>query len=234
MNHPSFINITGIDGSGKTTMARLLTKQLRSEDAKTRYVWIKSLHTLAYFISRIFESRGWHRLVKNPNNTIVFRFELPNSKSAEKIWQIIEFISVLPWIIVKVNLAIFFGFTVVADRYTLDTIVSVAMRTRSPSFVASFLGKLLLKMMPKDAVIIYLDVDLHTILKRRHDIEYTADEIQGQIALYRLLAKKVGAYFIDTTMLSVEDVEKKVVDFVSNSLAGKKYACMRNEDTSKV
>ena len=220
MNHPSFINVTGIDGSGKTTIARLLIKQLRSEDIKTRYVWIKSLHTLAYLISRIFESRGWRRLVKNPNNTIVSRFELPNSRSAEKIWSIIEFISVLPWIIVKVNLAIFFGFTVVSDRYTIDSIISIAMRTRSPSFVESFLGKLLLRMMPKEAAVIYLDVDLDTVLKRKHDIEYTADEIQGQIVLYRLLAEKMGAYLIDTTMLSIEDVKTKVVDFVSNSLAG--------------
>ena len=215
MNHPSFINVTGIDGSGKTTMARFLTKQLRSEDVKTRYVWIKSLHTLAYLISRIFESRGWHRLVKNPNNTIVSRFELPNSRSAEKIWSIIEFISILPWIIVKVNLAIFFGFTVVSDRYTIDSIISIAMRTRSPSFVESFLGKLLLRMIPKEAAVIYLDVDLDTVLKRKHDIEYTADEIQGQIVLYRLLAEKMGAYLIDTTMLSIEDVEKKVVDYIS-------------------
>lgn len=215
MNRPSFINITGIDGSGKTTMTRFLTKQLRSEDIKTRYVWIKSLHTLAYLISRIFESRGWHRLVKNPNNTIVSRFELPNSRSAEKIWSIIEFISVLPWIIVKVNLAIFFGFTVVSDRYTIDSIISIAMRTRSPSFVESFLGKLLLRMIPKEAAVIYLDVDLHTVLKRRHDIEYTTDEIQGQIVLYRLLAEKMGAYLIDTTMLSIEDVETKVVDYIS-------------------
>lgn len=215
MNRPSFINITGIDGSGKTTMTRFLTKQLRSEDIKTRYVWIKSLHTLAYLISRIFESRGWHRLVKNPNNTIVSRFELPNSRSAEKIWSIIEFISVLPWIIVKVNLAIFLGFTVVADRYTIDSVISIAMRTRSPSFVESFLGKLLLRMIPKEAAVIYLDVDLHTVLKRRHDIEYTTDEIQGQIVLYRLLAEKMGAYLIDTTMLSIEDVETKVVDYIS-------------------
>ena len=215
MNHPSFINVTGIDGSGKTTTTRLLAKQLRSENVKTRYVWIKSLHTVAFFISQIFVSRGWYRLVKNPNTTTVSRFELPTSKYAEKIWQIIEFVSILPWIIVKVNLAIFFGFTVVSDRYTIDSIISIAMRTRSPSFVESFLGKLLLRMMPKEAAVIYLDVDLHTVLKRRHDIEYTADEIQGQIVLYRLLAEKMGAYLIDTTMLSIEDVEKKVVDYIS-------------------
>jgi len=211
MNYPPIINVTGIDGSGKTTTARLLDKQLRSKNVKTRYVWIKSLHTVAFFISQLFISCGWYRLVKNPNNTTVPRFELPTSKYAEKIWQIIEFISVLPWIIVKVNLAIFFGFTVVADRYIIDTIVSVSMRTRSPYFVDSFLGKLLLKMMPKDAVIIYLDVDLCTMLKRRPDIEYTADEIQNQLALYRLLAKKMGALFINSTMLSIEDVNAKIL-----------------------
>ena len=59
---------------------------------------------------------------------------------------------------------------------------------------------------------------MHTLSKRRPDIEYTTDEIQHQITLYRLLAEKMRGYFIDTTMSSIEDVEKKVVDFVSNSL----------------
>jgi len=131
---------------GKTTIANLLVKHLRSKGCKTKYVWIKSLHTLAYLI---------------------------------------------------------------------DTIVSIAMRAKNSLFVKSFLGKLLLRMIPKEAVIIYLDVDLRTLSKRRPDIEYTADEVQYQIALYRLLAEKMREYFIDTTMSSIKDAEKKVVDYIS-------------------
>ena len=224
MKCPHVIVITGIDGSGKTTIANLLVKHLRSKGCKTKYVWIKSLHTLAYLISRIFESQGWHRLVKNPNKIVVSRFELPRSKSAEKIWPTIEFISVLPWIILKVNLAIFFGFTIVADRYIIDTIVSIAMRTRNSFFVESFLGKLLLRMIPKETVILYLDADLRTVSKRRPDIEYTTDEIISQISLYRLLAEKMGAYFIDTTMSSIEDVEKRVgINSKVNDSKGEKW-----------
>ena len=149
MKTPRLIVITGFDGSGKTTIAKLLVKSLKSKGYRTKYVWIKSLHTLAYLISRIFESQGWHRLVKNPNEIVVSRFELPRSRLAEKIWPTIEFISVLPWIIFKVNLAILFGFTIVADRYIIDTIVSIAMRAQNSFFVESFLGKLLLRMIPK-------------------------------------------------------------------------------------
>lgn len=216
MKCPRLIVITGIDGSGKTIIANLLVKHLRSKGCKTKYVWIKSLHTLAYLISRIFKSQGWHRLVKNPNKIVVSRFELPRSKSAEKIWPTIEFISVLPWIILRVNLAIFLVLRL-SQTYIIDTIVPIAMRTRNSSFVGSFLGKLLLRMIPKEAIIIYLDVDLHTLSKRRPNIEYTTDEILSQIALYRLLAEKMRAYVIDTAILGIKDMKTKVVNFVSNS-----------------
>lgn len=215
MKYPRLIIVTGVDGSGKTTTARFLVKYLKSNGCKTRYVWIKSLHTLAFLISRVFESLGWHRVIQNPNRVTISRFELPDSASHHKIWPFIEFISVLPWIILRIHLPLFLGFTIVADRYLIDTIVSISIGVRDPLFMNSFLGKLLLRMIPKEAIIIHLDVDLINILNRKPNIEYTNQEIMRQITLYRLLAKGIGAYSINTAILNAKETTVLVLDLIT-------------------
>lgn len=218
MKSPRLVVVTGVDGSGKTTIARFLVRYLKSKGFRAQYVWIKSLHTLAFLISRLFEPLGWHRVLKNPNNIIVSRFELPDSPSHHKIWSFIEFVSILPWIILRVNLPIFLGFTIVSDRYLIDSVVSISMRVQDMFFANTFLGRLLLKMIAKETIVIHLDVDLYTILDRRPDIEYTIEEVQHQIALYRLLAKKIGAFTIYTAMLSVKETESKILNSLISSL----------------
>jgi len=199
------VMITGIDGSGKTTISKLLVKHLRLRRYRVNYVWIKSLHSMAYLIYRLFRNITNEKFILNPNRIIVPRFDPTDYKGFSKLWLSLEFFSVLPWILLKVYLPIFLGFVVVADRYVIDTIVTLSVRVRELYFVNSFIGRLLLRMIPKETIIIHLDVDLDIVLRRRYDIEYTLREIENQILLYRKLAKRVGAYNINTAKLSIEE-----------------------------
>lgn len=204
--------ITGIDGSGKTTLATILVRYFKSRGYRTRYVWIKSLHTLAFLIAGLFKFVGRYRRLQNPNNIAISRFEPSEYASVSRVWPFIEFISVLPWVILKVNLAKLLGFVVVTDRYLIDNIVSVSIRSKDLLFADSFLGRLLLRMIPNSAAIIHLDVDMDTVLRRRSDIEYTTEEIRHQITLYRQLAEKMKACTVNTTMLNIKETKAVIFD----------------------
>ena len=55
MKRGYLISIYGLDGAGKTTQVNLLAKELRKLGFKTKIVWIKSSHTLAFLLIKLFE-----------------------------------------------------------------------------------------------------------------------------------------------------------------------------------
>lgn len=206
--------VSGVDGSGKTTLANLLFEDLKSKGYNSRYVWIKAQHTFAFLISKVLTAFGWNRTFRNPNGIAVSGFRVHEGIFARKVWPVIEFLSVLPLVIFKVKLPILFGCKIVFDRYLIDTIVSISVSTQNMGFVDSFIGGLLLKMMPKESVVIILDADLYTVLKRRPDIEYSFDEVTNAMKLYRVLGRKMKAFSLNTTILTIEQIKRKVLDFL--------------------
>jgi len=52
------ITLTGIDGSGKTVIARAIATLLLKRKLKVKVLWIKSLHTLAYLTYCFFKKHG--------------------------------------------------------------------------------------------------------------------------------------------------------------------------------
>ncbi len=207
-----FIIVTGVDGSGKTTIAKFLVAHLKTRGYRTKGVWIKSLHTLAYIISLVLGRGEYGHFAENPGGVVITRFQPADYKSLGRLWSLVEFISVLPWIILKVYLPIFFGSTIVADRYVVDTVVMISTNVKDMFFADKFLGRLLLKMIPKGAIIFHMDADFDTLIERRPDIEYTRAEIETQMKLYRMLAVRLNAYTVNTSNLGIEETMKEVLE----------------------
>jgi len=218
MKNPKCIAISGIDGTGKTTLANYLVRDLELRGYQTRLVWIKSEHTFAYLISRILIALGWRRRISNPNGIIVTRLQFFDNWFTRKIWPLIEFFSVLPLVIVKVKLPLLFGRWVVLDRYTIDTIVSVSLKTEKARFENTYLARILLNMIPRNCVPLLLDVDLATMLKRRPDIELSSGEIERGMKLYRSLSKRMNAISLNTGILTQSESMKKIIDLLFPSL----------------
>lgn len=168
-NLPRFIYITGCDGTGKTTQARLLLAQLQSAGVKTRHVWLRfpfffSLPLMAYARLRSYSwvevsdgvrhgywdfRRSW--LMKN-----VFPWVLLVDAALAGLW--------------KIYIPLWMGRTVVCERFVLDMLVDLAVAFKDQYFYSGVPGILFFRLLPASAKIVLLDLDPATIMKRRADL----------------------------------------------------------------
>lgn len=149
-NIPRIIIFFGPDGSGKTTQAGLLSDQLKSRGFSVKQIWMRSLHTLAFLISRI--AQQFLKL----NDVYEFRSKYVRHSN---LWYLVEFVSIIPVILFRVYLPLLRGHIVVADRLVIDWIVSVAYWTHNPPFINSHWADFALTLIPKDAIMIYIDAE---------------------------------------------------------------------------
>jgi len=200
-----FVSIFGPDGSGKSTQARILADYLFSRGSKVKIVWIKSYHTLAYVLSRIYGSLSPNSITVNAYGHIIRIGAISSSRLNRLIWAWIEFVSVLPLALLRVYLPLSMGRVVIAERYFVDAVASIAYTLDDPDFESSFVARLMLRFIPKNSVLIHLDSDYDEISERRGSMADPEDYIRFQRSMYDGLSMRLGAVKIDTSRWSIED-----------------------------
>jgi hypothetical protein len=166
---PSFIYITGCDGTGKSTQASLLVDALTSRGIRPRRLWLRfpfvfSIPLLAYARLRGF---SWYEQVAGVRHGY-WDFHLS--------WLLK---TIFPWLllldaalasIVKIYLPILFGRTIVCERFVIDMLVDLSLATRDRNLHKRLPGRTFKSLLPKDTSIILLDLDVKSIRARRPDL----------------------------------------------------------------
>ena len=207
---PPLIVFFGPDGSGKTTQARLLACHFQQKGFKVRLVWIRAHHSLASILSKILVSFGYYRMMSSQGKSYKL-FDVKSLPKLKRFWGFIEFISVLPWILIKVKLPLLLGYVVIAHRYVVDTIVSVAYFLGDYTFLNGYAAKILFNLLSKSAFLIHLDTETEVIKERRNDEELDLDFIQFQRKCYLSFATTLGALSIDTSAKDAMDTFKVIL-----------------------
>jgi thymidylate kinase len=200
---PSAIIFFGPDGSGKTTQADMLVKELERNGIKTRKLWLRSLHTLAFIISKL----AMHTL--KLDTVYEFRAKYSHRRSFRRIWYAIEFISILPLILLRFRLPLMRGYTIVAERYVIDWIVSLSYLSRNELMLESLLAKSVLKFIPQSSILIYVDATFEAIYSRGRR-EDSREFIEFQRAFYAKLARQLNATIVDTSDKSLSEVHNLI------------------------
>jgi len=211
--YPRFIVFFGSDSAGKSTQARLLKGYLKSHGRPTRIAWLRGRHSLAFVIAKFFAKLGYYRVVKVPSGVTYRVFDPGLLPRFQRFWGAIEFLSVLPWIILRTYLPRNLGYTVVAERYVVDTVVYLSYWL-GYDFLRSFLAKVLLNFIPKGSVLIHLDAKTQDLLERLKRIRYdiaTQDYIVFQQRAYRILSKMLKATTIDTSRYNEKDTFQRIL-----------------------
>lgn len=192
------ICLFGPDGSGKTTLARALAEGFKRRGSRVIVSWMRGTHTLASMLARFLSRFAIFRGSDNP----YYGISIPDY--AKRVWQLIEFISVLPILLTRFMLPCLLGYTVIAERYLPDFLVWVSLTTRDIDYLRSLEARFMLALSTKVDVKFYVTASETELAKRRSG-EVNGEFLSRQLKLYDKVAKLVRAYRIDTTERSVEE-----------------------------
>lgn len=184
-NAPRFIYITGCDGTGKTTQAKLMMQHLAERGVQARHLWLRFPFTLSLPLLAYARWRGYSWYEENSG----VRHGYWNFRRS---W-ILRVL--LPWVMLfdamlaalhKIYIPLWLGKTIVCERFVLDMLVDLSVGLEEPLWMR-FPGKLFLHLLPRVTQIVVLDLDASTIRNRRYNLALDRN-LEPRLAYFRALA----------------------------------------------
>ncbi len=190
------IALTGVDGSGKSTLCRELQKVLASYRIPNVYKWSRFRNYLSkplLFITRFTGHNekkvvngvkmGFHHFSKNP--LLAYSFLA--------LQWIDNFIDIM----LRYRLASYTkNSLIVSDRSIIDTLIDLVIDTGKKDFITGIYGRSLIAILPKPNLILHIKRDRQSITHSRPDV--TSDpNFDQRIELYSELARKFDLKIID-------------------------------------
>jgi energy-coupling factor transporter ATP-binding protein EcfA2 len=200
-----FIVLSGADGSGKTTAARLLASLL-SLRGPTCTHWLRGSHLLASILARLLSRFRAFRGGCNPYYGICV------PKGLRGVWALIEFWSFVPHLLARSLLRRLCAF-LVCDRGSLDFLVWLVSTLDSPSLLRGVCGGFLLRLARREGPV-YLYADLRALAGRA---DVPRSFLVRELAAYSVLAGCVARCSIDTGVNGPLDVARGVLECLSRS-----------------
>jgi len=186
--------ISGVDGSGKTTHARLTVLSLLRRGVRVRLVWMRWFAFFSYPLLALCRLLG---LTKHLPSTSIPVREYWRYKSIAATWLHLHLLDYLLYLVSKLA---FSRGVIVADRFALDVFVDVAYDTRiNPlkhifgRFFLLFIYRLMRRGVVRGVI---MTVDAEIVFRRRSDIP-SRSYITFRIPVYLSLARFLELPVID-------------------------------------
>ena len=192
------ICVCGIDGSGKTTLAKRLIASLRRHGVPTVYAWgshqqfiSRPLVALAQaiFLPRKKREKNYReyersisRSLKNPILSALYRGLVLMEYYVQMLW--------------KVKLPLLLGKNVVVDRYVYDFAINLGIQLGSSDEELKQRLRRLLSLLPKPDVVFLADVPAEIAFQRKKDIP-ALSYVKKRREIYLKLGEELGFTIVD-------------------------------------
>lgn len=205
---PILICITGIDGVGKTTQAKLILEHLQNSGLKCRYEWFRFHHLISLPLLAICRIAGYTRTSNLAGKNCSYH-EFHKSMIVSLIYPWLLLIDTSLFAVVKIFIPMRLGSNIVCDRYIYDTLIDLCVAIKDFQIYKKRVGKLFLNLIPKNSRFIILCLDKQEIIARRPELieDATFDERHG---LYRLF---IDEFQIDVVFndKSINEVNESII-----------------------
>jgi len=203
----------GPDGAGKTTLARMLKRHLMKRNKhRVKVSWIRGTHMLALIIASFFSKFNSMRGVDNP----YFGIKI---KRRDRIWQLIEFVSLLPRILIEYYIPHKIGYVVIGERSPIDSLVWIIATTRDPQFLKTIYGKFLLSFSNSASKLIFVTARQDILVERRMSEGINTMFIKTQVLLYEKIYKILKESHLRAKVYKLDTTDKSICNSFAEALS---------------
>jgi thymidylate kinase len=198
-SHLRLICLTGIDGSGKTTLALRLSEHLRANGYNVHYVHgihfvvlLRPIKKLAQMLfMRDTDEYADYIRYRNVKLTASRRH-----RSLAAVYAAVWFVDYCLQAFRRVTLPIMSGKIVVADRYIYDLLLNIALATGYPFNLLCRLLPFFFIFNPKPDVVFVMDTPEEIALSRKSDV-HSIEYLRERRSQYLMLAQRFGFPVLD-------------------------------------
>lgn len=199
--------VSGVDGSGKTSVIDCLQKTLESRGLQTRYVWLRYNHYLSKFVLAFCRYTGLTRYFHFVDSRVVYH-DFHRSKIISWLFIATTFIDTLFASFFKVYLpALFTNKVIVCDRWVYDIMVDLEVDTRVQFSDGRWLKRLFLSLLPSASVCFVITRE-QSLVRGARDESLNDDNFPVRCELYLRHAKDGRLHSIDNNGSIEQSVEQ--------------------------
>jgi len=196
---PRLICITGIDGSGKTTLAQRLVSRLREA-----YPNVQHVHSFHFpILLKPFKVAARFLFVRGTDefgNYLHYRDRKISAsrrhRFLSKLYGGIWFLDYCLQAFFRVALPNVVGKTIVADRYIFDAALNVCLSIDLPIHTAYRLIDLFFQFNPRPDVVFLIDLPEEIAFARKNDIQ-SVEYLRERRDQYLVMAERFGFHILD-------------------------------------
>ena len=203
MKRFKLINIIGIDGSGKTTLAKSLADDLKITDKSVHYRYCQYFAKLLYPI-KLFAKLS---VMRKTDEFGDYNHYNRTKKATSNRFPLLANIYAFTWLIdyifqvfFKVTVPVLFGQKLIIDRYIFDIAVNLSLTTNNEIGYADKLIRFFLFFARQPDLVIFIDLPEEVAYSRKDDIQ-DIEYLKERRERYLALAETYNFIFLDGTKL---------------------------------
>lgn len=213
----------GIDGSGKTTLAKRINEKLKKRGVNSQYLYGRVVPIVSRFLMWIGRKyllkRRKEDIFHNYSNYTRQKRKIFKNKFISKIYKWSIMFDQVTQINLKIIPRLAVGNVVICDRYVFDTVVTdIGVDLNySNSDVINLINKLF-RIVPKPDITFLIDVPEEIAYQRKNDIPHLS-YLSERRKLYLIVGKSLGVITLDGSK-SIDEVSEEAYENIRHLLGG--------------
>jgi thymidylate kinase len=215
INHyPSFIYITGCDGTGKSTQAGLLVDHLSNQGVRVKHLWLRYpfLFSIPFLIYARFTKLSWYEIYEG-NRFGYWEFKKSRFLRIFFPWTLL--LDTILAATIKIYIPLLLGNTIVCERFVIDILADLMVAFDSSDLYKFLPYKWFSRLLPKKACVLMLELDRDSIIKRRPGLQLDRN-LDKRLNAFRQIINKCGIPSIENTK-SIEDTRNQILQIIIDS-----------------